>query len=125
MPAPSSGSLLRSVFGILLGAIAFGVLKGIVEAWAHGNLHMDAANQAMSTLIILVCDFVSAVAGGYLCTFIARNARAATILAVIFLLMGLAYQQSPSSPDQASWYRLALLLVGPLGVYTGGWLRGV
>ncbi len=125
MPAPSSGSFLRSLFGILLGAIAFGVLKGIIEAWAHGNLHMDAANQAVSTLIILVCDFVSAVAAGYLCTLIARRSSAATILAVIFLLLGLAYQQSPATPDQASWYRIALLLVGPLGVYTGGWLRGV
>ncbi len=125
MPAPSSGSLLRSLLGILVGALAFGLLKGVIEAWARGNLRMDNANLAMSTLIILACDFIAAVAGGYVCTFVARHARAATILAGVFLLVGLVYQQSPADPMQASWYRVALLLVAPMGIYAGGWLRGV
>ena len=125
MPAPSSGSLLRSLLGLLVGAVAFGLLKGIIEAWAHANLRTDPSNQAMSTLIVLVCDFLAAVAAGYLCTLISRQAKTATILAAAFLLLGLAYQQSPADPNQAPWYRIALLLVAPLGVYTGGWLRGV
>ncbi|HJU83836.1 MAG TPA: hypothetical protein VJ600_06475 [Holophagaceae bacterium] len=124
MPAPSSGSFLRTVMGIALGAIAMIALKGVIETWVRANLHTDPANQSMSTLIVLLCDFSAAGAGGYLAAWIARGPRAANILAVVILLLGLLYQTTPADPSQASWYRLALLLVAPLGVYTGGWLKG-
>ncbi len=124
MPSPTGSSLLRGAAGIALGAVVLGTLVGLIEAWARTNLHFSVDNPSTPALVHLACDFVAALAGGYVCALVARNPKAATVLAVIILIMALAYQTGPSAPGEPSWYRLALLLVGPAGVFCGGWLKG-
>ena len=124
MPGPSHSSLLRTILGVILGGIAMAALVGLIESWASANLHPSAESPTMPILIHLVCDFAAAVGGGYVCALVARNPRAATGLAVIILLSAMAYQAKAADPNEPSWYRLALLLVGPVGVFTGGWLKG-
>ncbi|HJW08755.1 MAG TPA: hypothetical protein VJ483_03925 [Holophagaceae bacterium] len=124
MPAPTHSTLLRTILGVILGAIAMGLLVGIIETWATANLHPSAENPTMPILIHLACNFLAAMGGGFVCAYVARNPRAATALAVLILLSALAYQAKAPDPNEPSWYRLALLLVGPVGVYSGGWLKG-
>jgi hypothetical protein len=120
----STDSLVRAIVGMVVGAVVMGILVGVVDTWAAANLHPGPESPAAPALIHLACDFVAAGAGGWICAFIARNARASIWMAALTLVIALGYQAAPANPGESSGYRLALLLVGPLGVYAGGWLRG-
>ena len=64
---------------------------------------------------------LAAMAGGYLCAFIAKDRVMPRVLIAIVLISGLAYGASPVAGADAEPVLLAIL--GAAGVYLGAWLR--
>ena len=125
MRQPSGESILRGLAGILVGVAVMGVLLGLLEQLASSSLHWGPNSPSGPVFARLLADFIAAMAGGFVCAFIARNPKVSMILAVLILVSALVYQFRPGEPGEPTWYRLALILIAPGGVFWGGWLRGV
>ena len=65
--------------------------------------------------------FLAALAGGYLCAFIAKDRTMPRVLIVIVLVSGLVYGMSPAAGADAKPSLLAIL--GAAGVYLGALMR--
>jgi hypothetical protein len=118
--------ILRSVGGIIVG---FAVMVGMVMITTPlltGLIPASSAGPSLPYLILnIIAAFVSAVFGGGACGWLAgrKPMLHAAVLAVGVTILGLSFGVKPGG-GQPDWYPWALLLCGPAGVLTGGWLRG-
>lgn len=82
------------------------------------------ADRAGLVAVNMVCSFVAAAAGGYVCAWLAvtRPLHTVLTLAVVVLVLGAitTVQRRGAKP---AWYQVMLLVVCALGVMAGGLLR--
>lgn len=74
----------------------------------------------------IALSLVAAIVGGWVAAQIAGPAPRGYVisLAVVVLAMGLVSGFAPGSRGQATWYKLAIPLIGALGVAIGGGIAG-
>ncbi|HZU53427.1 MAG TPA: hypothetical protein VFF77_06005 [Holophagaceae bacterium] len=109
-------TLFRRLAGLLGGWLACVFLVATAE-----GLIRKSPVALPAAWIGLGAVFLAALAGGYLCAFIARDRVIPRILIAIVLLSGLAYGVSPVAAPGAQPVLLAIL--GAAGVYLGAWMK--
>lgn len=107
---------LRRLAGLLAGWIACVFLVAAAE-----GLIRQSPVALPAAWISLGAAFLAALAGGYLCAFIARDRAIPRILIAIVLFSGLAYGVSPVAAPGSKPLLLAVL--GAAGVYLGAWMK--
>ncbi len=117
--------ILRAFLALLSGfvtmaalvAVATAVLMKFVPEWVGNTGHPRPGY----IFVNLGYSFVAAMAGGYVCAWVARNNPLIHVLAlalIVLLLAALSALQERGR--QPVWYQLTLLVLTPLGVFLGG-----
>ena len=126
--------MIRSILSVVVGYLTMAILVGVTTAVvAKLMLPAAAAGQlpqpTMPYMVInLVYSALFAAAGGFVCSLIAiRSPLAhALVLAALVALLGLVFFfQNYSASAQPRWYSLSILVLCPLGVMAGGYLRSL
>ena len=140
--------MLRAIFGVILGYVTMGLLIFFTFTLAYLAMGADGAFRPGTydvTPLWLVVSFalglLAAVAGGYVCALIAKNARATLALAGLVVVLGLLFAvpvlmkaggEKPARSEQVgnlnamtqaqqpAWVALLNPFLGAAGVLLGG-----
>jgi hypothetical protein len=116
--------MFRAVLSVFAGYFSMAVLvivaQTVVER-AMGPIDPDALPKAYLA-VNLSCSVVFAVVGGWVAVAIARRTLAATSLALLILVMGLASLLAFRG-SQPGWYSALLPALAAAGAWAGGWLK--
>jgi ABC-type Na+ efflux pump permease subunit len=142
----------RIIGGVIVGYLAMVAFVFLTFTLAYFGMGADGAflegTFEVSTLWIvtsIVLGFLAAILGGMICVMIARQEKAAKILALVVLLLGIAFAipafTQPATPGirvdteeansvmamqnghQPPWIAIVNPLIGAVGVMVGGCLR--
>lgn len=116
IPQGQPQTLARRLLGLLAGWVCCVSLVATVEGYLR-----QAPLPVPSAWVTPGAALLAAMAGGYLCAFIAKDRTMPRVLIAIVLISGLAYGASPVAGADAKPLLLAIL--GAVGVYLGAWLR--
>ena len=109
-------TVFRRLVGLLAGWLACVFLVAMAE-----SLIRQAPVALPAAWISLGAVFLAALAGGYLCSLIAKDRMIPRVLIAIVLLSGLAYGVSPAAA--ADSHPVLLAILGAAGVYLGAWMK--
>jgi hypothetical protein len=117
--------MIRSALAVVAGYVGMSLLVialfGTLGAFwpeSFADRTMTPPRSMMATTLFF--SLVAAVAGGFVTVSIARRAELVHVLALMALMVVIWVVSIPSARGQATWYRLALLVIGPLGAWLGG-----
>lgn len=117
--------MFKSIVSVLAGYLATAVLI-VITTMLAGSVMLDASNVPTTPYLIvnLILGIGSAMAGGYVTAMIApQNPKMHTYyLAGLIIIIGLLSMSEPLD-GQPSWYPWVVMLIGVVGVITGGWLQ--
>jgi DMSO reductase anchor subunit len=122
------GGVARGFLAMLAGFVAIavpvvlitGALQSRVPQWVGKEGHPRPAYVAVN----LCYSFLFSVAGGLVTAWIARDNPLGTVLALAIVILVLGALSALQSKDrQPLRYRIALLVVSPVGVVAGGIFR--
>lgn len=121
-------SILRAFVALLTGfltmALPIGVFTAVIMKRAPGWVGREGHPNTGYVVFNLALSLATAIAGGYVTVWIGHDnpLRYALVLALAVLLLGgiSAVQQRGRQP---LWYQLLLVVLMPVGVLLGGWLR--
>lgn len=121
--------MIRLALAIVAGFVLWSVLWLGGSALLRSLFAVDVTNSSSITdrrllLLLLVLALIASIGAGYLALFIAQATviRAALILGVLLLLVGIAVQ-SQYWTQLPLWYHLTFLILLLPATVMGGWLR--
>ena len=117
--------MIRSVLAVLAGYLGTSLLVLVLFGTLGAFWPQVFADRTMTPppsmmAVTLFFSLVAAIAGGFLTASVARRAELAHVLALMGLMVVMWVVSIPSARGQATGYRLALLVIGPLGAWLGG-----
>lgn len=125
--------MIRSILAVVAGFLVTAILvmaTSALAATAFGLPLMSTAETPTVTpstgylVVNLVCSALAAIAGGWVAATVGQRHPMAHAGALAALLaIGGAVGVASPQPGQPTWYPTALLVLGPLGALTGGFLR--
>jgi hypothetical protein len=140
--------MLRGIAGVIVGFIV--MVIGVVATFGItiGVMGLEGVSQPGTfwttntfNIIVLIGGFIAALLGGWACGLIARNSKAAIVLAIIVVVMGIfTAVQNMNKPDppartgaitredmmkhgkEPNWFAFGKVIAGALGVMVGSGL---
>ncbi|MDX1521909.1 MAG: hypothetical protein R3264_09805 [Anaerolineae bacterium] len=133
--------ILPLILGIVIGLMAITLVTELIEfttvAILSGKSFADLSNDPQAYFAVrnrpgvlifkIIYNFIAAIIGGYLTTWIAKSWAAIGVyllIAIQTLLLVWAGFLSDLSTTGPVWMWIALIVITPIGIYAGYRLRG-
>lgn len=118
-------TLARLILAVVAGWLTNAILTGFTEVLLWTSMRAPGGKLPGKYYIIdLICQCCFTVAGGYLCSVIARPPRRAAMFGMMVLGLLIGGLSLPSSwAREPHWYRIALLTVWVPCIWVGFALR--
>ena len=116
--------MLRSVAAVAAGLLVTMLIVVVISSVAAAILGLSTASAPTPLYLVLnlLGGAIAGLAGGATVGYLARGSLRGHVagLAVIILLLSLPGLFSAPAPGQPGWYPLALSILGPVSVLSGG-----